>query len=196
MIQNRWMIIIIVIMSLVISACSQQEELPTVVAFPTEIPPTEVEITVEPTLTPVPRELATLPPTWTNTPDVTATIEATATPAETATFLPEPKAVSVACDTFQIDTEKTTKEFFIGESPIGAWTAVDGAALYHVFLYDFRGRTINDQIYTEDTFWEFNPDHFELGENYIWAVWPLDSVGDQMCFERGLELLPQRSSGS
>ena len=192
MMRNKWMIIIIVVMSLFVSACSQPEALPTAVSFPTDVPPTDLP---EMTATPIPPTLgdrATLPPTWTSTPDVTETPDFTETPNVTATDLPTPNAVAQACENFEVDNELTTKEFIIGESPIAAWTQIDGAVLYHVFLYDFDGRTINDQIYTEDTFWEFNPDHFKLGQNYIWAVWPLNSIGDQMCFERGLELLPQR----
>jgi len=197
MMHSKLMIIILFVLGLVMSACSQAEALPTAVSFPTDIPPTDEPDVAEvdditPTLTASPAERATLPPTWTNTPDVTETPIFTEVPLETNTPLPTPKTVSSACDTFAVDDVRTTKEFIIEESPVAAWTAVDGAVLYHVFLYDFTGRTINDQIYTEETFWTFNPDHFELGQNYIWAVWPLDSIGDQMCFERGLELLPKR----
>jgi hypothetical protein len=196
MMQNRWMIIIILVIGLVISACSSQAKvLPTVVAFPTDIPPTESLPTVTPevtvTLTATSAELSTLPPTWTFTPDVTETPIVAEESLDTPTPLPTPSKIELACESFQADSERSIKKFIIGESPVAAWTSVEGAVLYHVFLYDFDSKTINDQIYTDETFWTFNPDHFELGQNYIWAVWPLDSIGDQMCYERGLELLPQ-----
>lgn len=178
-------------MGLVVGACSQAEELPTAVAFPTDVPQTEVP-TVAETPTPIPAERSTLPPTWTSTPDVTATPIVTEEPLVTPTLFPTLNSVQIACESFRADSERSTKEFIIGESPIAAWTAVEGAVLYHVFLFDFNSRTINDQIYTAETFWTFDPSYFDLGQNYVWAVWPLDSIGDQMCYERGLELLPQR----
>ena len=186
------MILIILVLGLVVSACSQAEALPTAIAFPTDPPPTETpDVTATLTATPISR--STLPPTWTFTPDVTDTPIATEIEiVDTPTPLPTPDAVALACESFQADPERSTKEFIIGESPVAAWTAVDGAVLYHVFLFDFNGRTIKDQIYTEETSWTFDPNSFELGQNYVWAVWPLDSIGDQMCYERGLELLPQR----
>jgi len=180
---------------MVVSACNQREALPTAMSLPTNVPPTEESEAqvVEPTATRTPAPPSTLPPTWTFTPDVTETLIPTETEVlETSTPLPTPKSVSSACDVFQADSERSTREFIVGETPVAAWTPVEGAVLYRVFLYNFNGKTLRDDIYTDQTSWSFDPNVFELGQNYVWAVWPLDSIGDQMCFERGLELIPQR----
>lgn len=192
--QKRWIIIVCAVLIVLITACSQGEELPTAIAFPTDEPPTEEPQAqeVEATATNSPAPPSTLPPTWTFTPEVTETLVPTETVVlETVTPLPSPKVVSSVCDTFQADPELSTRQFIIGETPVAAWTAVEGAVLYRVFLYDFQGGTMRDDIYTDQTSWSFDPNVFELGQNYIWAVWPLDVIGDQMCFERGLEMIPQ-----
>lgn len=191
--QKRLIITLLFASVMIISACSQEaQSLPTEVSFPTDVPPTETEEII-PTATATPAERSTLPPTWTPTTEVTDTPIPTETEVvATVTPLPAPDTVSTACDTFQANSELSTREFVVGESPVAAWTPVDGAVLYRVFLYDFNSRTLRDDIYTDQTSWTFDPNVFELGQNYIWAVWPLDSIGDQMCFERGLELLPQR----
>lgn len=193
--QKRWIIILFSIVVMVISACSQGDALPTAMSIPTDEPPTEEPQAqeVEPTATRTPAPPSTLPPTWTFTPEVTETLIPTETEIlETVTPLPSPKAVSSVCDVFQADSERSTREFVVGETPIAAWTPVEGAVLYRVFLYNFNGKTMRDDIYTDQTSWSFDPNVFEFGQNYVWAVWPLDSIGDQMCFERGLELIPQR----
>ena len=186
------MIIICCVVGFLVGACSQAEALPTAVSFPTEVPPTETP-DITPTFTSTPAPVSTLPPTWTFTPEVTDTPIPTNTevPA-TVTPLPAPETVESVCDTFQADPGLSTRQFIIGESPVAAWTPVEGAVLYRVFLSNFSLQTIKDDIYTDHTSWTFDPNSFELGENYVWAVWPLDAIGDQMCFERGGELLPQR----
>lgn len=183
-------------MVFLVSACGQSEDLPTAIVLPTS-PPTdeveEVQSVEEPTATATPIVAPTLPPTWTFTPDYSPTPLPTNTEIPpTETPLPAPDTVSPACDDFAADATLSTREFVIGEAPTAAWTSVEGAVLYRVFLYTFSSKVMRDDIYTDQTSWTFNPDEFELGENYIWAVWPLDAIGDQMCFERGLEMLPQR----
>lgn len=190
--QNQKILALLLILVLLVSACGQEEALPTAVAFPTEIPPTATEEIIE-TATSTPVANPTLPPTWTFTPDVTETPMPTDTEVPfTVTPLPAPDTVSAACDLFAADPELSTREFIIGEAPVAAWTSIEGAALYRVFLTSFSQEVIFDNLYIEETSYTFDPTIFELGENYVWAVWPLDSIGVQMCFERGLELLPKR----
>jgi|GEM_PF-645595 len=183
---------------LLVSACGGQEEaLPTEVEFPTDVLPTvdevEAQVEEEPTETPTPVVNPTLPPTWTFTPEPSETPIPTATEIlETSTPLPTPKTLSAACNTFGADPERSTRQFVVGEAPVAAWTDVEGAELYRVFLSSFSQTLIRDDIYTDQTSFTFDPNSFELGEIYVWAVWPLDSIGDQMCFERGGELIPQR----
>lgn len=195
--QKRSIIIFCTVLMLIVTACGQPEDLPTAVAFPTDVPPTEdpeaQAVEVEDVATETPFVASTLPPTWTPTFEPTETLIPTETEIPD-TFTPQPtiEATPSVCDTFAADPELSTREFIVGETPVVAWTPVEGAVLYRVFLYRFNGRTMRDDIYTDLTTWSFDPNVFELGENYLWAVWPLDSIGDQMCFERGLELLPQR----
>lgn len=191
--KNRSIFVVLMMLATILSACVQGEVLPTAVEFPTEVPPTATEEVAEtPTATTVTNP--TLPPTWTFTPEVTATTIPTDTEVpETSTPLPTPKTVSAACDSFSADPEQSTREFTIGEAPMAVWTPVEGAVLYRVFLTTFSQTVIFDNLYIEENSYTFDPAIFELGENYLWAVWPLDSIGDQMCFERGLELIPKRA---
>ncbi len=196
---NRHIMIQLIVIVFLVAACGgDSEPLPTEVEFPDQSSPTETEaveaqaeITEEPTSTPVINP--TLPPTWTNTPEPSETPIPTATEiVDTATPLPEPETVASVCDAFAADPEGSTREFLPGEAPVASWTSIEGAELYRVFLSTRSGTLIRDDIYTAETTFTFDPNSFEFGEFYIWAVWPLDAIGDQMCFERGGELIPQR----
>lgn len=192
--QHGWLIGVVLVM-LLVSACgqSQSDELPTLI--PTATIEAETP-TPEETASNTPGPRATLPPTWTFTPEPTETLIPSPTSMpDTSTPNPTPKAVSSACDAFGADGENSTREFFVGDAPTVYWTPVAGAELYRVFLYTYSGSTIRSDIYVDVTNFTFDPSYFQLGENYVWAVWPLDSIGDQMCFERGLELIPQRRPG-
>jgi len=189
MIASRQTLLQLFVVMLLITACGggEEEALPTAVEFPAEVAPTET-VTVEMTATPTQVSNPTLPPTWTFTPEPSVT----PTPTNTSTPLPTPRTVAEVCDSFAADPVRSTREFIPGEAPVAAWTAVEGAELYRVFLSTLSQRLIRDDIYVAETSFTFDPNSFEFGEIYIWAVWPLDSVGDQMCFERGGELIPQR----
>lgn len=197
---SRQPILQLIVIILLVSACGggNDEPLPTAVEFPTDVSPTVEDVEaqadeVTPTEEPTRVSNPTLPPTWTYTPEPSETPIPTATEiVDTATPYPTPRTVSVACDTFSADPERATREFFPGEAPVAAWTAVDGAELYRVFLSTRTNRVIRNDIYTAETSFTFDPNSFEFGEFYLWAVWPLDSIGDQMCFERGGELIPLR----
>jgi len=186
MIFKRGVPLILLSLLIVLAACTQQaQELPTLI--PTATVP-EATNTPEPTPTET-QAPPTVPPTWTptftNTPEPTATeFIPTTTPLDASGGLPE------ACNTFAVDGVNTQVEFPIGASPIVAWTSVEGAELYRVTVSDQFGRIIKDDIYITETQYQLTPDLFELGTIYGWSVIPLDAIGDQMCFPRGLELIP------
>ncbi len=190
--QKRWMYIALSLIAFLVGACNSQADLPTLIPTSTVIVATEVEVqAVEPTETRVARP--TLPPTWTPTVEPSETPLPTATEVvETFTPVPSPRAISQACDTFEVDADRSTRLFNIGESPTVYWTPVVGARLYHVFLLKFSGETVKNDIYVDVPEFTFDQSMFEIGETYLWSVWPLDPAGDQMCFERGADLIPQR----
>lgn len=185
---NRAVPLIILSLLVILAACTQQaQELPTLI--PTATIP-EATNTPEPTPTET-QAPPTLPPTW--TPTFTETVVPTETEVfPTATPLDASGGLPEACNTFAVDGVNTQVEFEIGASPIVAWTPVEGAELYRVTLSDQFGRILKDDIYIAETQYQFSPDFFELNTVYGWSVIPLDAVGDQMCFPRGLELIPFR----
>ena len=197
---SRQTILQLIVIMLLVSACGggEDEPLPTAIQLPTDVSPTVEEVdgqTAEETPTVEPTRVSnpTLPPTWTFTPEPSETPIPTATEVvDTPTPFPTPRTVSIACDTFAADLEVSTREFIPGEAPVAAWTPVEGAELYRVFLSTRTNKMIRNDIYTAETSFTFDPNSFEFGEFYLWAVWPLDAIGDQMCFERGGELIPLR----
>jgi hypothetical protein len=124
------------------------------------------------------------------------------TPAETPTIeptpviqvtLPTPLAV---CATFDEDVARNPRSFAIGESPQVFWTAVQGAATYHIALVSVDPATPEAQPgevfadFTSDTSYIFPAELFEAGKLYGWEVYPVDGVGQQMCVSLGAELFP------
>ena len=173
---------------LIISACATEEQLPTLV--PTAEPATaEPQEAVE---TETPIERPTFPPTWTFTPEI-PTDTPTFTPTDAPTVEPtsQVQTVSPVCETFGADADLSQREFQLGTAPVVAWSPVAGAVQYRVYLYDSLGGLLRDDIYVAETQFAFDATEFEAGETYIWSAYPIDSNGDQMCFERGLELIPQ-----
>lgn len=183
-----------------LSACAQEAPLPTLAATTVPETPTDNQTAgdnAQPTAVTEPTATATqvtirrptLPPTWTpvlrptETPLPTQSIP-TATPFVPRSTLPE------ACSTFAIDFENSTREFPVGMSPRAAWTPVEGAQAYRVRLLRTDGFVIRDDIYIEETSYVFDGRLFEEGQRYGWSVYPINSAGDQMCFERGQELVP------
>ncbi len=174
-------IIGIVIIVLVVSGCGSQqptEVLPTLMATPQPAAAaTETPIpTVAPTQAPV--ERATLPPTW--TPSVVPTdtvIPSTNTPVPLSTPIP----TLVACGPFDVDRDKSASTFTVGTPTQVFWTPVQGAVRYRIgVIGDFNQEIFFD--YAVDANYTFKPDLFEAGKQYLWKVYPEDSLARQMCF--------------
>ncbi len=185
------------ILILVAACTTQQQALPTLIPTPTVPATTEVS---EQTPTPEPtrRVVPTFPPTWTpagvvETPAETPTTEAAPVIQPT---LPTPLAV---CATFDVDVARNPRTFTIGESPQVFWTAVEGAATYHIALFSLDPATPEAQpaeVYADfalDTNYTFPAELFEAGKLYGWELYPLDRVGQQMCVSVGAELFPTGS---
>jgi len=163
------------------------------------VPPTEVpagedatptrEAQVE--VTPTTRGRPTLPPTWTPTPSPSATVTLGAT-VPVATLAVE--TIPPSCTGFGPDLQASDREFTIGESPTIVWTAVEGAGLYRVFVFDEASQQLFLEL-TEDTQLSINPDVFTVPGRYGWTVEPLDEVGIQMCFGRGEMLIARERRG-
>lgn len=181
-----------------ISACSPStnQTLPTL--FPTpgqdsQTAETPVQATAEATQPPGAR--ATLPPTWTPAPDSggsadngasTPTPESLNPPGEPPTEF----ATLVVCGTFVADRGQSTSTFITGNAPQVFWTKVETAFRYRLRLLDDTGTEIFVD-FPLDTTYTFQADLFEQGKVYGWSVYPEDSLGQQMCGERGAELFPQ-----
>lgn len=191
----------LLLLVLLISACTPAEGLPTQMALPDDEPaieeqPTEVIIETEtPTPRPTVRARPTLPPTW------------TPTPAELPSSTPEPvipvftpfepqNTLPSACDMFRVDFENSDSNFPIGNSPRAAWTLIEGAELYRVTIGDDLGRILRDDIYVAENSYVFDASLFELGRFYAWSVYPINAAGDQMCFQSGFDLVPFQPLGS
>jgi hypothetical protein len=180
----------------VLAACNPQapQELPTIIPENTAIPTTEIpaqsaEVTPTATVTP-PRARPTLPPTWTPLPSETPLPTETETPLPTPTFFQPTAALPEGCNVFQIDFERSSRDFRIGTAPTVYWVIVPEAVRYRVTLRTFQGVIIKDDIYLAETQYTFAADLFEQGVQYGWEVYPINALGDQMCFQRGGELYP------
>lgn len=184
---------------LLMVACSPQEEivLPTEARLDADVTAEAVaspEVDESPTETPIPptptRQFE-LPPTWTPT-DVPPTSTPIILPTDTP--LPTPVSLPPACDVFAADFERSDSQFTIGAQPLVAWIAAPGAELYRLRVIDEFGATILDE-YLRETEYRLPSDIFEVGRRYGWEVIPLDSIGDQMCYQRGDILIPIRVGG-
>ncbi len=196
--------LMIIVLGLV--ACSPQtsETLPTLIPTPggaQAATVTPAESTQPPTAAPLTR--STLPPTWTPEPgsvdsssgnSVSGNASSLATPtSETLnTPLPPPTEVPtlVVCGTFVADRSRSTSTFTVGQSPQILWTKVETAARYRIRLLDDAGTEVMVD-FTLQPGYVFRPDLFTAGKVYAWSVYPEDSLGQQMCSERGAELYPQ-----
>ncbi len=193
---NRWLGVWFVVIVIAVVACNPQapQELPTIVPENTTVPPTEVpaqsvEVTPTASVTP-PRTRPTLPPTWTPVPSETPLPTETETPPPTPTFFAPTAALPEGCNVFQIDFERSATDFRIGTAPTVSWVAVPEAVRYRVSLKTLRGTTIKDDIFIAETQYTFAAELFEQGVQYGWEVYPINTLGDQMCFQRGGELYP------
>ena len=174
---------------MLLAACGQQpanQVLPTV--MPTSanvVPPTATQpTTIAPTQSPL--ERSTLPPTWTVSP--VPTIAPTAT-IDTTVQAQLVKPTLAVCGGFAADREHSMNTFTAGSPVQVFWTAVDTAARYRVALRDDTGQELFVD-YTLEPNYTFKAELFERGKRYSWSVYPEDSINQQMCFERGDEILP------
>ncbi len=178
---------------LVLAAGCQSQDAPLPTLMPTALPelPTATAV-VEPTVpTTPPIERPTLPPTWTPSPDPSI-ITATPTPDTglMATEIPRSLPTLEVCAPFRVDRSRYSATFTLGSAPQVAWTPVETAQSYRVTLIDEFGRELFTD-YTLDTVYIFRADLFERGKRYGWEVYPIDVIGQQMCLQRGDELILQ-----
>jgi hypothetical protein len=94
------------------------------------------------------------------------------------------------CSTFRADLTKFKPEFKVGSSIEVFWTPTDTAIGYRVALIDDKGQEAFSDL-TADTKYTFRADLFTRGLSYGWSVYPVSSIGQQMCEKRGGELFPQ-----
>lgn len=184
-------IIGIAILILAVAGCGAQqptEALPTLMPTPqpaaaaTDTP--NVTVTVAPTQAPVDR--ATLPPTWTPSVEPTDTvIPATNTSVPLWTPIP----TLVACGPFDVDRDKSASTFTVGIPTQVFWTPIQGAVRYRIgVIGDFNQEIFFD--YAVDANYTFKPDLFEAGKQYLWKVYPEDSLARQMCLAVAGDLTP------
>jgi hypothetical protein len=198
--RKYWIGFLCAVIVIAVMACTPQPQtLPTLIPSPTTmITPSEAPAGVTATVTSR-RVPPTFPPTW--TPEGEATIE---TVVETPTTEPptqvpaSPPATALeACNTFVEDTARNTRNFPLGAAPQVFWTAVQGAATYHIALVAADPAATDSQPievfadFVSDTTYTFQADLFERGMLYGWEIYPLDGIGQQMCASIGAELNPQ-----
>jgi hypothetical protein len=169
-----------------LAACSGQpsdQTLPTLI--PSPAPPTETPIpSIVPSNAPIDRP--TLPPTWTVSPVPSetpiATLDATLQMQLAAPTL-------VVCGGFMADRERTPTNYASGQPVTVYWSSVDTAARYRVSIVSETGTELYFDYALEPTY-TFPANIFVRGGRYAWQVYPEDAINQQMCFERGGELLP------
>jgi hypothetical protein len=173
-------IIGIAIFALALVGCGSQqptEALPTLI--PTPQPAAAATNTPVATVAPteVPVDRATLPPTWTPSIEPTdTTVPATNTSVPLSTPIP----TLVACGPFDVDRDKSASTFTVGTPTQVFWTPVQGAVRYRIgVIGDFNQEIFFD--YAVDANYTFKPDLFEAGKQYLWKVYPEDSLARQMC---------------
>ena len=106
----------------------------------------------------------------------------------TATYLILAPTLEV-CTNFGEDVERNSLTFPISTSPQVYWTAVEGAAIYRVTLYNAAGEMLVDS-FSETSPVSFDAELFELDNNYFWEVRPFSGTGVQLCVPRGALLTP------
>lgn len=195
----------LIIIVFALAACSPQssETLPTLIPTLGSGVEAATQTPVQPTEPPTSAPLArpTLPPAWTSVPgsadngSLSGDASSLATPTPESLNTPPPAATEVptlvVCGIFVADRSRSTSTFKVGESPQILWTKVETAARYRIRLLDETG----SEIFVDFTLtpgYVFRPDLFQAGKVYGWSVYPEDSIGQQMCSERGAELYPQQ----
>ncbi len=80
--------------------------------------------------------------------------------------------------------------FPLGSAPQVFWKSAVGAARYRIRLIDAAGQELLVD-YTVEPAYVFRPELFQKDQRYGWSVYPEDLLNQQMCLERGQELIPQ-----
>jgi hypothetical protein len=191
----------LVMIALLLAACGTQssETLPTLMPTPGGAVATDTPMQATEPPTPEPLIRPTLPPTWTPESGVgggdqsssdsglpTPTPESLNQPPQGATDIP----TLVVCGTFVADRNRSTSTFTTGAQPQIFWSNVETAFRYRIRLLDSTGAQLFEDFSLEPSY-TFPANLFEKGKVYGWSVYPEDSLGQQMCSERGAELLPQ-----
>ncbi|MBC7871290.1 MAG: hypothetical protein H7Y09_10665 [Chitinophagaceae bacterium] len=186
-----WLIAYLIFAILFIAACDGAQEAATIVPT-SESTMQPASVTDEATSTELPTlppARPTLPASWTPVPTMAVT-DVPAGSAPTQAVVAPPLTVegsNPACSTFGPDPATNTTEFFLEESPRVGWTAVDGARLYRLFVFDAEQTRIHERL-VEETFYDIPAEVFSLAGRYGWEVEPLDGLGIQMCLARGEEI--------
>ncbi len=188
------------VLALMLANCAQpQQALPTLMPSATPVlTATPAPVQTQPP-TPVPLSRPTLPPTWTPSPEPTLE-QANAQPLMTSTPEPvvnQPPVAPVTalptlevCGVFTVDRERSAVLFPLGSAPQVFWRAVTGASRYRIRLIDANGTELFVD-YTVEPNYTFRADLFQKDTRYGWTVYPEDQLNQQMCFDRGQEIIPQ-----
>lgn len=173
---------------LMLAACETLQPAP--VALPSETPIPAASAT--PPATPTPIQRATLPPTWTPQGVVTFTPLPTLIPPANVTQEPPRVEATLpeSCNAFGPDLSQTLRTYRPGQDVTVYWIRVPEARFYYVALLDENGRVVLED-YTAETQFVFPADLFQAGKPYGWQVYPINAIGNQMCFTQGAELFPE-----
>ncbi len=184
--KKRMMVVVCVVLVIAGAGCEQNAAPPLPTLIPTleplEPPTATIQPTEAPTTAPITRP--TLPPTWTPLPAPTQ--PPTLTPVQDI-GIPVGQPTLEVCGTFRVDPSRYGADFRFGMAVTTAWMPVATATHYRVSLIDEVGDELFTD-YTAETVFTFSADLFERGKRYGWTVYPIDTVGQQMCISVGDEL--------
>lgn len=94
-----------------------------------------------------------------------------------------------ACNSFDVEREKSAATFVVGTPTQVYWSPVEGAVRYRILVLDaFNSEFFVD--YAVDPTYIFKPDLFFADQRYAWKVSPEDSLGRQICLAVTGELSP------
>lgn len=176
----------------VLVGCGQQTAAPLPTLMPTALPVDAPTATVIPTQPPTsaPIVRVTLPPTWTPSPAPVEQLPTETPIVNQDVSIPTEKPTLEACGPFREDRSRYNPQFRAGSDVTVAWVPATGASSYRVNVIDETGEEFFAD-YTADSSYVFKADLFARGKRYGWSVYPMDSLGQQMCISVGGELFPQ-----
>lgn len=194
--KSRWLGIVLLMVFLAGCTGAETQTLPTLMPSPIAVNTATTVPTQPPTPTPLSRP--TLPPTWTPSPEPTAipveAVQATPTPevnVEQPQIAPVTSMPTLeVCSGFAVDRERSAVIFTLGSAPQVFWRAVPTASRYRIRLIDAQGTELFID-YSVEPAYTFRADLFQKEQRYGWVVYPEDQLNQQMCLERGQELIPQ-----